>query len=97
MALIFENLESLKSAIAEQEHDELTAEQLRAERLALERRRQEHREHLDAERLRLLREREQRQERANRQGDAVYLLSVLITFGTLIATLLLFIIILLKY
>lgn len=111
MAIHFDNLEALKQVFKEQEETEQAREKtkaetdsIRAERLKLDQRKQRHKEQQDRERLKLLQEREQRA-RAKEQQQAeqiskdnkVYLFSLLLTFGSLLASFILFLVIILKY
>ena len=111
MAIHFESLEALKQVFKEQEETEQAlektkaeADRIKAERLKLEQRKQRHREQQDRERMKLLQEREQRA-RAKEQQQAdqinrdnkIYLFSLLLTFGSILTSLLLFLIIILKY
>ena len=111
MVLHFDSLEALKQVFKEQEETEQArektkaeADKIKAERLKLEQRKQRHREQQDQERLKLLQEREQRakakeQQQANqiRQENKIYMLSLVLTFGSVIASVLLILVILLKY
>ena len=111
MAIHIDNLEALKQVFREQEQNEQAlekakaeADKIKAERLKLDQRKQKHKEQQDQERLKLLQEREQRakakeQQQANqiRQENKIYMLSLVLTFGSVIASVLLFLIIILKY
>ena len=109
--LEFESLEALKQVFREQEENENAREKtkaeiesIRAERLALDKRKQIHREQQDRERLKLLREKEQRAIEKERQqakqvstNSKVYLLSLILTFASILAGFILFLVIILKY
>lgn len=111
MALHFDNLEALKQVFKEQEEYEQSREKtkaevdsIKAERLKLDQRKQNHKEQQDRERLKLLQEREQRakakeeqQAKQIKNDNKAYLISLLLTFGSLIGSILLFILILLRY
>lgn len=109
--LHFESLEALKQVFKEQEETEQAlektkaeADNIKAERLKLDQRKQRHREQQDRERLKLLQEREQRarakeQQQADqiKRDNKIYSFSLLLTFGSVLTSLLLFLIIILKY
>lgn len=111
MALHFDNLEALKQVFKEQEENEQAREKtkaegdsIKAERLKLDQRKQRHKEQQDRERLKLLQEREQRakakeeqQAKQIKNDNKAYLISLLLTFGSLLGSVLLFILILLRY
>lgn len=111
MALHFDNLEALKQAFKEQEENEeakaktaAEADSIKAERLKLDQRKQRHKEQQDKERLKLLQEKEQRakakeeqQAKQVKNDNKAYLISLLLTFGSLLGSVLLFILILLRY
>ena len=111
MAIHFDNLEALKQVFKEQEETEQArekikaeADSIKAERLKLDQRKQRHKEQQDRERLKLLQEREQRartkeQQQAERMSkdNKIYLFSLFLTFGSILASLLLFLVIILKY
>ena len=111
MAIYFDNLEALKQVFKEQEETEQArektkaeADNIKAERLKLDQRKQRHKEQQDRERLKLLQEREQRARTKEQQqaeqiskDNKMYLFSLLLTFGSILASLLLFLVITLKY
>ena len=111
MAIHFDNLEALKQVFKEQEENDQALEKtkaetdkIKAERLKLDQRQQKHREQQDQERLKLLQEREQRarakeqqQSEQIKRDNKIYLFSLLLTFGSILTSLLLFLIIILKY
>lgn len=105
------NAHELRQIFKEQEENEEKAarakeeaESIRAERLELERRKQDHKESQDRERLELLKAKEARararEEAAQRQKKADRITSIItisVAAGTLIAGLILFAIILIKF
>lgn len=109
--LEFESLEALRQVFKEQEENEQAKEttkaeieSIRAERLALEKRKQSHREQLDRERLELLKEREQRAKAKEQQqaeqiskDNMIYLFSLFLTFASILASFILFLAIVLEY
>ena len=111
MAIHIDNLEALKQVFKEQEETEQARAQtkaeidrIRAERLKLDQRKQRHREQQDRERLKLLQEREQRaRSKEQQQADQIkldhriYIFSLLLTFGSLLASFILFLVVILKY
>ena len=111
MAIHFDNLEALKQVFKEQEETEQArekikaeADSIKAERLKLDQRKQRHKEQQDRERLKLLQEREQRARTKEQQqaeqiskDNKIYLFSLFLTFGSILASLLLFLVIILKY
>ena len=111
MAIHFDSLEALKQVFKEQEETEQAleeakteADKIKAERLKLDQRKQRHREQQDRERLKLLQEREQRAKAKEQQqaenikkGHRIYILSLVLTFGSVIASVLLLLVIILKY
>lgn len=113
MAIHFDNLEALKQVFKEQEENEQAQENqenivetnsIKVERLKLDQRKQRHREQQDREKLKLLQEREQRA-RANecqqfeqiRRDVKIYLFSLLATFGSILISAILLLVIILKY
>lgn len=105
------DMEILKQIFKEQEEAEqsrektkVEADNIKAERLKLDQRKQRHKEWHDRERLQLLQEREQRAnakeqqqaEQVNRDNK-IYIFSLLLTFGSMLASVMLFLAIILKY
>ena len=105
------DMEILKQIFKEQEEKEqardktkVEADSIKAERLKLDQRKQRHKEWHDRERLQLLQKREQRATAKEQQQteqidkeNKVYLFSLLMTFGSILASVILFLVVILKY
>lgn len=105
------DMEILKQIFKEQEEKEQAREKtiaeidnIKAERLKLDQRKQRHKEWHDRERLQLLQEREQRAKAKEQQqaeqvnkDNTIYIFSLLITFGSILASVILLLVIILKY
>ena len=105
------DMEILKQIFKEQEEAEQArdktkaeADDIKAERLKLDQRKQRHKEWHDRERLQLLQEKEQRAKAKEQQqaeqvnkDNKVYLFSLLMTFGSILASIILFLVIILRY
>lgn len=105
------DMEILKQIFKEQEEAEqsrektkVEADNIKAERLKLDQRKQRHKEWHDRERLQLLQEREQRAKAKEQQqaeqvnrDNKIYIFSLLLTFGSVLASVMLFLAIILKY
>lgn len=109
MALHFDDFEALKQAFKEQEENEQAQtkariDRIKAERLRLDQRKQTHREQQDQEKLKLLQEKEQRarareqqQLKQVRNDNRLYRFSLFATFGSVLISAILLLVIILKY
>lgn len=105
------DMEILKQIFKEQEETEQArektkaeADSIKAERLKLDQRKQRHKEWHDRERLQLLQEREHRATAKEQQqteqvnkDNKIYIFSLLLTFGSILASVILFLVIISKY
>lgn len=105
------DMEILKQIFKEQEEAEQAREKtkaevdnIKAERLKLDQRKQRHKEWHDRERLQLLQEREQRARAKEQQqteqvnkDNKIYIFSLLMTFGSILASVILLLVVILKY
>ena len=105
------DMEILKQIFKEQEETEQAREKtkaevdsIKAERLKLDQRKQRHKEQQDRERLKLLQEREQRAKAKEQQqaeqvnkDNKIYIFSLLLTFGSILASVILLLVVILKY
>lgn len=97
-------LEALKQIFKEQEeHEQSKAntkaeiDRIKAERLELDKRKQAHKERQDRERLKLLQAKEQQQAKQIKKENQIYVFSLMLTFGSILASFILFLVIILKY
>lgn len=111
MAININSLEELKQIFKEQEENDRShqkaqaeADRIKAERLKLDQQKQAHKERTDRERLKLLQEKEERakakeQARAEQvnKDNYVYLISILASFGAVLTSFILFLVILFKF